>query len=197
MHSAINSYGPSATAGNAAATNLETLVASFSTGFNTATVPFVGQNVGAGNRKRVRQSIVWSMVLSVSIAFVASMTFFLLGEHALSLFLPDGSPGVVYGFARMKYVCRFYAVAAVSNIIVSSLQAFGYSFVPMLNSIITVLCFRIFWLEVIYPRLDALNHTIENVYVCFTISWLLSLLAHTVMFFIIYTRYKRGKVKQI
>ena len=200
MHSAINLYGKAATAGNGAATNVESLVGAFATGFNVATVSFVGQNIAANNSKRVKKSIVSTMIISSSISFVVSMTMFLLAEYVLWLYLPDtaeGVAGITYGIARMKYVCRFYLIAAVSNIIVSSLQAFGYTFIPMINSIVTVLCFRIFWLEVIYPRLDAINHTIENVYVCFTISWTLSLIAHSIMFFIIYARYKKGGVRQI
>lgn len=200
MHSAINSYGPAATAGNGAATNLETLCSAFATGFNVATVSFVGQNVAANNPTRVKKSIFSALVISTSVAFVVSMLLYIFAEYALWLYLPDsadGAAGITYGFSRMKYVCRFYTVAALSNIIVSSLQAFGYSFIPMINSIITVLCFRIFWLEVIYPRLDAIEHTIDNVYVCFTISWILSLLAHMVMFTIIYSKYRKGKVRKI
>lgn len=200
MHAAINSYGTAATAGNGAATNLETLVSAFVSGFNVSTVSFVGQNVAANNPRRVKKSIISAFVMSTSIAFVVSMLLYGFAEYTLWLYLPDtpdGVAGITYGISRMKFVCRFYAVAAISNIIVSSLQAFGYSFIPMMNSIVTVLCFRIFWLEVIYPRLDAIEHTIDNVYVCFTISWLLSLLAHAVMFTIISLRYRNGKVRRI
>ena len=200
MHSAINAYGTAATAGSSAASSVEGVNGAFSTGLNSATVPFVGQNIGANNPKRVKQSIVCAIVLTASISFIISTTMYILGEHVLSLYLPadqSGADAVASGLSRMKYVCRFYVIAATYSVFVSSMQAFGYSFVPMLNSIITVLVFRIFWLEVIYPRLDAVNHVIDNVYVCFTISWTLSLIAHFTMFMIIYTRYRKGKIKQI
>ena len=197
MHSAINSYGTAATAGNAAASNLETLVSSFTTGFSTATVPFVGQNVGAGKPERVKKSIMCCFALSFVISLISSLSIYSLGEHALALYLPDSSDGVEFGLSRMKFVLLFYVIASTYNIFVNSMQAFGYSFIPMLNSIITVLGFRVLWLELIYPRLDAVRHTIDNVYMCYTISWSLSFLAHMTMFIIVYIRYKKGKVKLI
>ena len=197
MNAAINSYGLSATAGNAAAANLETLVSSFTTGFNTATVSFVGQNVGAGNKKRVGQAILWCFVISVSLAFITSELIFLLRDYALALYLPDAADAVAVATLRMKRVLLIMPVAAAMNIFVSSLQAFGYSFIPMMNSIITVLVFRLIWLEFIYPPLEAIEHTIDNVYLCYTVSWILSLLAHATMFTVIYLRYRKGKVKKI
>lgn len=197
MYSAINSYGTAATAGNAAAGNLETLIGSFTTGFNTATVPFVGQNVGAGKKERVKRSIMCCLLLSATISLISSVSLYSFGEHALALYLPDSPEGIEFGLSRMKYVLLFYAIASAYSIFVSALQAFGYSFIPMINSIITVLVFRVFWLELIYPRLDAVKHTIDNVFMCYTISWTLSLIAHFTMFMIIYTRYRKGKVKSI
>lgn len=197
MHSAINSYGTAATAGNAASANLETLVGSFTTGFNTATVPFVGQNVGAGKPERVKRSIIYCLILTTVISFASSVLIYSMGERALALYLPDSQEGIEFGLSRMKFVLLFYVIVAAYNVFVSSMQAFGYSFIPMLNSIITVLGFRVIWLELIYPRLDAVKHTIENVYMCYAISWSLSFIAHFTMFIIIYTRYKKGRIKII
>ena len=197
MHSAINSYGTAATAGNAASANLETLVGSFTTGFNTATVPFVGQNVGAGKPERVKRSIIYCLILTTVISFASSVLIYSMGERARALYLPDSQEGIEFGLSRMKFVLLFYVIVAAFNVFVSSMQAFGYSFIPMLNSIITVLGFRVIWLELIYPRLDAVKHTIENVYMCYAISWSLSFIAHFTMFIIIYTRYKKGRIKII
>lgn len=200
MAAAINAYGTAATAGSAAAINVESICGAFTAGFNSTTVPFVGQNVGAGNRKRVRQSIVCAMLSSIVIVFFVSMSIYLFKEQILQLYLPvneSGAEAVSMGIARMKYVCRFYTICSVSGVVLAAMQAFGYSFVPMINSIITVFGFRIFWLEVVYPILDAKNHVIDNVYLCFTVSWILTLIANVIAFCVVYIGYKKGKVKQI
>ena len=137
------------------------------------------------------------LLLSATISLISSVSLYSFGEHALALYLPDSPEGIEFGLSRMKFVLLFYVIAATYSIFVSALQAFGYSFIPMMNSIITVLVFRVLWLELIYPRLDAVKHTIDNVFLCYTISWSLSLIAHFTMFMIVYTRYKKGKVKSI
>jgi len=197
MGAAINSYGAEAVAGNSAATTTEGMVSSFCTGFNSAIVPFVGQNVGSGNRSRVKKSILYCGLISVSVALVLSQGIFIFRDEILGIYLPDSKAAVSFGIERMKYVLLLYPVSALFNTFTSSMQAFGYSFVPMINSILTVLVFRLIWLEFIYPPLDAANRTIANVYMCYSVSWLLCLLAHTTMFAIIFVRYLKGKVREI
>lgn len=198
MHAAINSYGAAATAGNAAATNVEQFTGAFSTGFNSAAVPFVGQNVGAGNKDRVKKSIGFCILVSASIAIVAGNLLYLLGEPILTLFGADSPDAITAGLSRMKHILLFYVIAAIMNIYASALQAFGYSFLTMMNSIVTVFVFRMIWLEFIYPPLEAIEHTIDNVYLCYTVSWSLTFLAHLVAFLIVFLRYmKTGKVKRL
>ena len=59
------------------------------------------------------------------------------------------------------------------------------------------LIFRLVWLWFIYPNLDAMNHTIVNVYLCYTVSWFIALIAHTTVFIIIYSSYLKGRLKKI
>lgn len=198
MHAAINSYGAAATAGNAAASNIENFVGAFSTGFNGATVPFVGQNVGAGNRERVKRSIGFCILSSASLAFMISIPLYLLGEPLLSLFGADSAGAIEAGMSRMRHILLFYTMAAIMNIFSSALQAFGYSLITMLSSVFTVFVFRIIWLELIYPPLEVIQHTIDNVYLCYTFSWTLTFVANLVAFLIVFLRYMRtGRVKRL
>ena len=198
MHSLINSYGSVATAGNAAATNLETLVSCVSSGVIAATVPFVGQNIGAENKKRVWQSIVCCWMLAASLGLILGFGAYFLRSKLLALYLPGGGEAIAYGASRMAYVARFTFVSASLNVFSSALQAFGYSFLPMMNSIMTVFVFRMIWVEFIYPPLDAVKHTINNVYLCYTFSWLLSFIAHgSVLLFVVIRYLKTGKTRRL
>lgn len=197
MGAAINSYGAQAVAGNSAATTMETTVSSFCTGFQSSIVPFVGQNVGSGNKERVKKSILYCALVAVFIALTLSQIIFVFRYEILGIYLPDSDVAIDFGIERMKYVLLLMPVASLFNSFTSSMQAFGYSFIPMINSIMTVLAFRIFWLEFIYPPLEEVEHAISNVYMCYSFSWLLSLVAHATMFIIVYTRYLKGKIKQI
>jgi Na+-driven multidrug efflux pump len=191
----LNSFGENAIAGNTAAENLEHVSNSISMGFVNATVPFVGQNAGAGNKERVKKSIVSCVSIAGSLALLSSAVIYLLGKPLISLFAPNNPEALAVGTSRMKYVLLSFFICITYNVLVSAMQAFGYSFIPMLNSIITVLGFRLVWMWFVYPVLDAANRTIDNLYLCYPISWTLSLLAHLTTFLIIYTRYRKGKIK--
>ncbi len=197
IQAAVNSYGPSATAGGAAAASVEGMVASFGNAFSVAALPFVGQNIGAGEKKRVRDSIIACAFLSVLIAFSISSVLYLLGEPILSLFLPNSDEAVNFAMVRMLYVLLPFAIPSLYNVFVSAMQAFGYSVIPVINSIVTVLGFRLIWMEFIYPVLDKANRSIHNLYMCYTISWTLCLIAHFIAFMIIYSRYKKGRTRSI
>ena len=198
MYSAINEYQGAATAGNAAAVSIEGFVGAFSTGINSATIPFVGQNIGTGNKKRVSQSIFCCLLLSGGVGLISGLLLYFLRNQVLTLYLGSGSEAIYYGAIRMSYVARFYVICACYSIFSSALQAFGYSFIPMMNSILTVFVFRIIWLQFILPPLDAIEKKIDNVYVCFTWSWFLTLVAHFSVFLFVYIRYiKTGKVRRI
>ena len=55
IQSAINDFGTSAVAGNSASSNLEGFISAGIAALNAATVAFAGQNIGAGNKKRVKK----------------------------------------------------------------------------------------------------------------------------------------------
>lgn len=198
MHAEINSYGEAATAGNAAASNLEGFVSAIYGGLMVSTVTFVGQNVGAGKSERVKKSILNAELIGFVVTFFLGIGIYLCGNILLPLYVPDNEAALAFGMSRMKYIMIPQFVSSVFGILVSSMQAFGYSLVPMINSTITVLGFRILWLETIYPKLiDHYGRNINCLYSCYTISWLLSLLVHSLTFAIVYRRYKQGKIKKL
>ena len=193
IQSAINSYGTDAIAGNTASINVESLVASFTGAFGTAALAFVGQNVGANERERVKKSIRICLIIGFLLGFVLGGGLYLFGRPVLSLFVPGEEAAIEYELIRMRYVLIFYGIAALNGVLCSSVQAFGYSFIPFCTSIITVLVLRVIWMMCIYPH----YLSIDNVYFCYTCSWTLALIAHTCTFIYVYSRYRRGKITNI
>ena len=197
ISSAINSYGVEAVAGNSAANTLEGFMGSFCAGFSSAVVPFVGQNVGAGNKKRVQKSILYCAIISVTVSVLLTQSIFLFRNQILGIYLPNDAVAVSVAVKRMKCVILFYPIAALASIFTNTIQAFGHSSVTMICNMCTDLVFRIAWLWFVYPILDAKNHTILNVYLCYTVSWLIAFVLHTTVFIIVYARYLKGKVKEL
>lgn len=193
IQSAMNAYGPDAIAGNTAASTLEGLASSFTGAFGVASLAFVGQNIGAKNKVRVKNTIALCLAIGFGFGFVLGVGLYIFGKPALSLFIPGEYEAIRYGMVRMKYVLLFYGIAAVNNVLINTLQAFGCSFIPFCTSIVTVLLFRVFWMFFIYP----LSVTIDNLYFCYTCSWTLAMIAHTTTFILVYRRYKKGKIQSV
>ena len=75
----LNTYGSDALAGNTASINLASFIQSIASGFNGAVVPFVGQNLGAGNERRVKQSVGYCLLFSVAASFLLGSVIYTFG----------------------------------------------------------------------------------------------------------------------
>jgi Na+-driven multidrug efflux pump len=190
--STINSFGSACVAGGSAATNVEVLTSSLFSAFATALITFMSQNIGAGNRKRVEGTIIRCAILSVAIAAVGPIIYFFFGEEVLSLYVPGDELAIFYGMKRLKYVLAFQMIAALNGIFGAAIQAFGHPFLSAIESVITVLVFRIFWMNFIYPQYE----TIDALLFCFTCSWILHLILVSATFAFAFFRYKRHAMIQ-
>jgi Na+-driven multidrug efflux pump len=184
----LSSFGSAATAGNTAATNLEGLVSSATSAFGTASLTFVGQNLGAGKDARVKHSFALCFALGTLAGLVLGLSCFSFGESLLTLFVGNDPAAIEYGMIRAQYILAFYFIAGMNSCFSSTLQAFGYSTFVSLNSILTVFGFRLLWMNTIYH----LAPTYRCIFLCFLVSWLLLLLCNVVMMAIVFRKYKKG-----
>ena len=170
IQSAINSFGSPATAGNIAATNFEGIVSSFTSAVGTTTLTFAGQNIGAKKPERLKKILLTGSILGCTVGFVFGYGFLFSAKPLLSLFVGNDAAAIHCGYLRMRALMTLYFVAGTSGAFGAVLQAFGYSIIPMFNSIFSVLILRVIWMSFIYP----LNPTLETVYTCYMFSWSLN-----------------------
>lgn len=199
--SEVNLYGEALMAGSAAAQSLEHITVAVSGGFNAATLPFVGQNVGAGKPERVKRSILCCIMLAGASNFLIASTIYIFRDIFLLPFLPQGGLAAEYASVKLLWVLMPYCIASMFSTFTSSMQAFGYSFVPMIDSLVCVLGIRFIWMMFVYPvMIEGMERSLETaamLYMCYPISWFVCLIAHSIAFSIIYSRYKKGKIKKV
>ena len=203
IQAAINSFGPASTAGSAAAGQLEGVASSITSSVHAAALAFVGQNLGANNRERVKQSLRVALLIGTLAGLVLGVGGYLIGRPLLDLFVPNdelAEQTIAFGMVRLAHILAIYFIAGANGVLNSATQAFGYPTLPMLNSIVTVLLFRFFWMGLVYPRLpfgaDAVVNSV-NLYACYPWSWSLSLLVNIGIFTVVYGRYRRGKLRAV
>lgn len=193
IQSAINSFGSAATAGNAAAAGLETIVSSTTTAFGTSALTFVGQNLGAGKRKRVHQSFFTCLSFSTCFGLIFGILCYVFGDFLLSFYVGNDLEAIEYGLVRMQYIMLFYFIAGMNNVFGANLQAFGYSMFASLNSVFSVFVFRLIWMNTVYLWFP----TYRCIFLCFFISWLLMVVCNITMTLIVFAKYKHNRLHEI
>ena len=193
IQSAINSYGSSAIAGNTSAIYIECIPSCVTGAFNSATVMFVGQNLGANKLERVKKSIFVCTLTSLILTATLAFTLLALGKYCLSIFVSSDAAAISFGLVRMKYLLPLYGIASINGCLSSAISAFGFTSIPTLNSTVSVLLLRVVWMRFIYPS----NATADTLYLCYPVSWILSFLICVSVFLVIYARFKKGHFKRI
>ena len=200
IQGAIKSFGSSASAGNNASAQVEGFVSTIVTAISTTAMVAVGQNIGAGEKERVKHSIALCVLINFAISLVLGYGALALGRPLLRIFVPNDALAVEIGRMRLLSLLTIYFVMAIDNTISSSIRAFGYTMLPMYNSVVTVILFRTIWMNFIYPNMTFSGDPVKdimNVYECYIISWLMSIAVQIVLFAIVYARYMKGKGKEI
>lgn len=195
LTTAINTYGVAAAAGHSAALSVEMVSYSVSGGFASATMTFMGQNIGAKNVERVKKTFWLCLLYNSLITGVLGVLTYWSGEFWLKLVLGDWTAEAVsYGMIRLFYVVLFMFLYAISNVLTSALNAFGYPILTSITNIIFNLGFRVFWMQAVYPRYPKFS----TIMLCYTVSWILNLSFYVIAFGFVYRRYvKTGICKKI
>ena len=200
IQSAINSFGSSAAAGNNASAQVEGCVSTMVNSVATTLMVAIGQNIGAERQERVKKSVFLCLAINLAVSIVLGYSILAVGRPLLSVFVPNDPLAVELGRVRLLCLMSVYFIMATDVTLSSAIRAFGYSWPPMLNSVVTVILFRTVWMNFIYPNMTFVGNPIKdifNVYECYIFSWILGMLVQIAIFIFAYRRYMLGKVKKI
>ena len=188
IQSSINSFGPIVMAGNAAAVNLEAFVYIAMNAFHQAAVTFTSQNFGAGKWNRINKVVIYAEVCVTVLGLLLGNLVCLCGKSLVGIY--SSNPEVVAaGMDRLKIVARTQATAGMMDVMVGALRGVGYSFMPMIVSLVGVCGLRILWIFSVF-RIEQF-HTIQTLYVSYPISWLITFLVQMTCFIIIRRRLEK------
>ncbi|MBO7364231.1 MAG: MATE family efflux transporter, partial [Lachnospiraceae bacterium] len=94
---------------------------------------------------------------------------------------------VGYGLTRMSLVCMPYFRCGLMDVAVGALRGIGASLIPMLTSVFGCCAFRLIWIGTVFRA----DRTLENVYVSYLISWILTLVLHLLCFVFFFRRVRK------
>lgn len=149
IQSAINSFGPDAMAGSAAAQNFEFFSYFVINSFNQAAVTFISQNFGAGKMDRCSKVYRLCMISSFVMTGIMSSSF-VLGRNIFLRFYTSDERVLVYGAMRLVFIESFGAIPCSYEISASALRGMGYSMLPAVLTMIGSCLLRIVWLLTVF-----------------------------------------------
>lgn len=124
IQSAVNTFPSVVVEGNSAATNSDALVYQLMDAFYIACSSFIGQNFGAGNKKRILRSYLICTIYSFAVGAVLGGGLVLFGKGFLSIFTDD--PVVMQeGMARLKIMGFSYCISAFMDTTISASRGLG------------------------------------------------------------------------
>lgn len=186
IQASVNSFGDVVMSGCAAVSNIEGFCFATVNAFHQSAVNFVGQNTGAGNMKRVRQTLCFCMGYAALFGLFVGVGSYLIAPTLLHLYITDSPEAVQVGIVRMLYTCTPYFIYGIMDSVTGSLRGLGASMTTMILSILGICGVRIAWIYTIF-RIPA-YHTPESLYISWPISWVVNLIIQAIAFAIVYRK---------
>ncbi len=193
IQSSVNSFGAVVVSGNSAAESLEGFVYIAMNAFYQTSLNFTGQNVGAGNFERVTKSLRACLISVATVGAVLGVIFRLLAPKLLSFYITDNPDAVLYGVKRMSYICLFYFLCGIMEVMTGAIRGMGSSVTTLFISVIGVCGVRLGWIFTIF-RIEQF-HTLDSLYFSYLISWGTCIIAQIIAFAIVYRKLKKWLIK--
>lgn len=139
VQSVVNGFGVIFIAGFTATNKLYGLLEIAATSYGYAMVTYVGQNLGAGRIRRIRQGVRSAVVIGTVTAVIIAVVMLLGGKHILSLFI-SGTPEeyemtmrIAYYYLAVMSICL--PILYLLHVVRSSIQGMGNTVLPMLSGV--------------------------------------------------------------
>lgn len=188
IQSAINSFGSDVVAGNSATMNIEGFVYMAMNAIYQTAITFVGQNYGAGKKKRVLRCTLQAEAIVVIVGLFFGVSAYIFSTELLRIY--SGSPAVVAaGKIRCAYILPIYFLCGSMDVMVGALRGIGQSVVPMVTSLIGACALRLVWISTVFK----MHRTTGMLYISYPISWIITLIAHISFFVYFYNKIPKEK----
>lgn len=175
VQSALNSFDSAIImAGSTASGQIENFIYIAMNCVYQAALTFTGQNIGAGQLKKIHKVLISSLVIVTVIGLFCSTLAMVFAEPLLSLFLNDEPAAIQYGIERMMMVALPYFLCGIMEVLVGCQRGMGASVTPMVVSMLGACGLRILWILIIFAAMPSLT----SLYLSYPVSWFITSAAH-------------------
>lgn len=179
----VNKFEPVVVKGNTAALNADSVVFDVMAAFYAACTSFIGQNYGAGNKKRVLKSYLYSLAYSFAIGTILGISLAMFGKYFLMLFV-NNPEAIEAGMYRLTLMGSFYGISAFMDCTIAASRGLGKSAIPTILVLIGSCIFRLVWIYTVF----AYFKTISSLYLLYVFSWTITSIMEITYFIHIYKK---------
>ena len=165
----VNSLGTIVVASWAMTSKTDGIFWAVSNALGAAITSFVGQNLGAGRRDRVRQCVREGMILSALITVLLSSLILLLGRPLLQVLTADQAVRDTT-YQMMLYFVPFYITWTAIEVLSAVLRGSGDAVRPVVIIGLGICLLRVIWIVTVFLRF----HTLLVLCLCYPVSWVVT-----------------------
>lgn len=191
IQSSINSFGPIAMAGSAAAASIEGFVWVSMNAFSQGALTFMSQNIGAKKYSRINKIAFIACACGALTGLILGNLAYIFGEPLIGIY--DSRPEVIEsGMIRMSLVCCLYFSCGLMDCIVGSIRGMGYAVTPTIVSLLGACGIRLLWIFTGF-RLPQF-HTEFMLFMSYPVSWTITFFAHFICFIFMRKKFPKESV---
>ena len=176
---AVNSFGADAATGVSIANQFDGLMYQIVYAPAVAAIPYVAQNIGAGNIDRVKKSVLRAILITTAFGVTFGSLSAIFSAQLSSLM--STTPEVIkYSQQKMILVSSTYFICGINEIMGGVLKGLGKPVIPAVSTMIFLCLIRFPWVYFVFPLL---SQNLTFLYLIWPIGWILSIITLLIVYF--------------
>lgn len=185
---AVNGFGEAATTGIAIANQFDGILYQISYAPSLAVTPYTAQNMGAGNIKRVKKTLIRAVFITTAFGTTFGLLSAIFSEQLSSLL--SSTPAVIaFSQQKMIIISSTYFICGINEVMGGVLRGMGKPIIPTVATLIFMCLLRFVWVYAIFPLCPNLTF----LYAVWPIGWILSIITLLVAYFITMSKLEAKK----
>ena len=178
ISAAVNRFGSDATTGVSIANQYDGILYQISTAPGIAVMPYVSQNIGAGNVKRAERAVWCGMLITTVLGggFGALSAIF---SGPLSSIMSDVPAVIAYSQQKMVIISSTYFICGIYHIMGSALSGMRRPMIPTVATFLFMCVLRFVWVYAVFPFFPNLTF----LYLVWPIGWILCIATELFFYF--------------
>jgi putative MATE family efflux protein len=185
---AVNGFGEAATTGIAIANQFDGILYQISYAPSLAVAPYVAQNMGAGNIKRIKKTLISAVLITT--AFGATFgSLSAIFSKELSLIMSSNPAVIEFSCQKMIIISSTYFICGINDVFGGTLRGMGKPIIPTVATFVYMCVLRFVWVYAIFP----LYPNLTFLYTVWPIGWTLSIITLLITYFMVMSKLEKKK----